>query len=796
MRVIDFLDIRLENCGCHSEVEISFPNGCLLGITGKNGKGKSTIYKSLMVSLFGDTGEERESLDIKDLVNRKNPKNLFIRTRWKIDGVLYEVHKYQNHSSHKNKTILLEGGKDISGKSVTETHKKIETLLCSKEIFRNTIYFSQQIKDFFTALTNTQQKKIFSAILVFEEWERRYKHTDNVLKGLKSNLEKLLVVFTEMSTKIPERETYLRRLLTYKQETINKVSKDIVDLASEISTLQTQNKSINKQIKDIKYDKEGHDKILLKIAKLEIDKEQQKEKEHNEIEKINQRFDSTIENLKLEAKTKFGEEKEKIISESQGKINEISSEVQRITENIGFLKESLNKELDEVQSEFNKKIDTKQEELLSITIDIGDKKSKCSSLQKEGKELKQDIEKLSLENELIQNQEDSTCSKCGQELHDKSKEKVLSDNNKLIAQYTNTFNDLRERNDEIKEQIELLEVESEKIKTEISVIKEELDKKEEELSSITNKEVENLESDKQKIIDERDNIQKDIESKVSIVREKVQKDYKDLISEQISNKQKCIEELQKQLEKISNDIYNNIKGYTEEEKLFSSKKNEIEELKNSLNNISNLLGIKEQTLKESQNFKYDEVEIQTCEKELNKLKESFNTVKEKKQQFEEIIPIVEFWKEAYSDRGIKSMLIDDSLPFLNQKVREELEKVAPGKFILTFDTLSENASGDVKDKFNVRILNTETGADHYRLLSGGEKRIIDVCTLTGLRKLTESLHDKKFNILLLDEVLDSLDSDNSISYLNILKKAASDLSVCLVTHNPINARFCDEIYNF
>ena len=102
--------------------------------------------------------------------------------------------------------------------------------------------------------------------------------------------------------------------------------------------------------------------------------------------------------------------------------------------------------------------------------------------------------------------------------------------------------------------------------------------------------------------------------------------------------------------------------------------------------------------------------------------------------------------------------------------------------------------GNVRDKFKVHILNTETGADKHKLLSGGEKRIIDVSALMGLRKLTESIHGKSFNILLLDEVLDSLDSDNSVAYLQISRKVATEISVNLVTHSTINAAHCDEIY--
>ena len=140
MQEIEFQKIRLENCGCHSEVDMEFHKGILTGIVGKNGKGKSTIFKSLMVGLFGDTGEARESTNVGDLVNRKHPKDLLIDIWWKVDDQQYEVRKYQNHKKHRNKTILLKGEEDITAKSVTDTHKKIEDILVNKNIFRNTVW--------------------------------------------------------------------------------------------------------------------------------------------------------------------------------------------------------------------------------------------------------------------------------------------------------------------------------------------------------------------------------------------------------------------------------------------------------------------------------------------------------------------------------------------------------------------------------------------------------------------------------------------------------------------------------
>ena len=50
--------------------------------------------------------------------------------------------------------------------------------------------------------------------------------------------------------------------------------------------------------------------------------------------------------------------------------------------------------------------------------------------------------------------------------------------------------------------------------------------------------------------------------------------------------------------------------------------------------------------------------------------------------------VSEFWKKAWSPTGIPSMLIDESIPFMNEKVSEYLDKLTNGRYLVSFDTLA------------------------------------------------------------------------------------------------------------
>ena len=102
-----------------------------------------------------------------------------------------------------------------------------------------------------------------------------------------------------------------------------------------------------------------------------------------------------------------------------------------------------------------------------------------------------------------------------------------------------------------------------------------------------------------------------------------------------------------------------------------------------------------------------------------------------------------------------------------------------------FDTLKTNKSGDIKDKFNIHILPNIKGTDSHKMLSGGEKRLIDLCCMEALRSLSEKLYGKRFHNIFYDEVLDSLDDDNCEAFSQASKMFSHDKNITLITHKII-----------
>lgn len=146
------------------------------------------------------------------------------------------------------------------------------------------------------------------------------------------------------------------------------------------------------------------------------------------------------------------------------------------------------------------------------------------------------------------------------------------------------------------------------------------------------------------------------------------------------------------------------------------------------------------------------------------------------------IAILEFWKEAYSPKGIPSMLIDEAIPSMNKFMKKYLDQLSNGRYIVTFDTLSQIKTGEYRDKFSVNVLDTKTQVNNRKQLSGGQTRLIDVATILTLRDVKTSFGNVDFNLFIFDEIFDALD-DSNIGYVcNILNSLKEDRSIYVVSH--------------
>jgi DNA repair exonuclease SbcCD ATPase subunit len=165
VRRIIFTEIGMENYGPYTEPFIlECPENSLTLITGPNGVGKTISLDAMSFTFYGITSKGERG---DDVVNNIVEKNCRTWVKFKEDGGdSYLVERYHKHTKYRNTVHITRNNDDKPYKvGHKECLPEIERLICDRKAFTNTLMFGQKVKDFFTDLTDTDQKAIFWKIL-------------------------------------------------------------------------------------------------------------------------------------------------------------------------------------------------------------------------------------------------------------------------------------------------------------------------------------------------------------------------------------------------------------------------------------------------------------------------------------------------------------------------------------------------------------------------------------------------------------------------------------------------------
>lgn len=157
------------------------------------------------------------------------------------------------------------------------------------------------------------------------------------------------------------------------------------------------------------------------------------------------------------------------------------------------------------------------------------------------------------------------------------------------------------------------------------------------------------------------------------------------------------------------------------------------------------------------------------------------------------IKVLEFWSVGFSPRGVRSLLLDECTPLLNDRASEYLNYLTDDGATVEFSTISTLASGEQKDKFSVEV-SYVNGAAEYRGTSGGERRRVDIASIFALGDLAASRASSNVDLRLLDEVFESLDSRGCEKVIGLLKEKILPRSrtVLVMSHNEDLKAFFDQ----
>lgn len=196
----------------------------------------------------------------------------------------------------------------------------------------------------------------------------------------------------------------------------------------------------------------------------------------------------------------------------------------------------------------------------------------------------------------------------------------------------------------------------------------------------------------------------------------------------------------------------------------------LSELENSLQDLRKQIANAESKNKEilAHNTKVDLVS-----KQLVEMREELETYSSNLHELSERMSILNVLTKTFSTTGLVAYKIECLVKDLEEITNKYLVDLSDGRFQISFKI---NAS----DKLNVVI--TDNGKDIEILaLSGGEKARVNVATLLAIRKLMQTLSSSRINLLILDETVETLDTDGKEKLVEVLLRE-EHLNTFLVSH--------------
>jgi len=414
--------------------------------------------------------------------------------------------------------------------------------------------------------------------------------------------------------------------------------------------------------------------------------------------------------------------------------------------------QTANKLIDELKNSIYEKTHKMEDEIAEVKVELSrlDLVSKVNSNR---------ISNLKAEKDpLLEGVKSETCPLCKQSIQKHTIEEI----NCRVSEINNQINLLEEDIEKGKEEIRSLMTKKDQLTETIESIKREIGDKirkvEEEYANTINGLNARLKEKLSQL--------NDIETKWI---EKAKSDFQKTIDDVT----KSILDLQPKIEKV------NVKIKQKQQNL-----DLINETKMKIKSTKELIDKKEKE-------EYDNTLLDSQIKKEEEVKEKIKVLTESLSNIEDRYNVLRFWKAGFSMSGIPSMLIDEAIPFMNRRIMEYLDAIG-GRYIVSFDTLGEIKSGEVRDKITIRVLDTVTKANMRKQLSGGQTRIVDIATILTLSDLQNIIQDTKTNIILLDEIFDSLDDKNIAYVSNLLRSLAKGRSTNIISHRAIDQIDCDE----
>lgn len=178
----------------------------------------------------------------------------------------------------------------------------------------------------------------------------------------------------------------------------------------------------------------------------------------------------------------------------------------------------------------------------------------------------------------------------------------------------------------------------------------------------------------------------------------------------------------------------------------------------------------------SEYHKIKDIEVYESDAKVNtKLKAEhealFKEEIERKEKNAKYLDILKFWEGVFSEQGIVKYVIQNVLEHFNSRCMYYLSILTNGKCTIKFN-----------DSFE-EVITINGQLTYYHSLSGGERKKINFAVLLALQSLLDFTSKAKFDCILLDEVVESIDDESINNFYTLINELSKVKAVFIISHN-------------
>lgn len=224
-----------------------------------------------------------------------------------------------------------------------------------------------------------------------------------------------------------------------------------------------------------------------------------------------------------------------------------------------------------------------------------------------------------------------------------------------------------------------------------------------------------------------------------------------------------------------------------------------EENREQLESLEGELSEKESLVDEISKIEDD---VETQEEELNDVQQTLGMLNERLQQAERDQQSLDETKEkleactqdrtiynhlrtAFGKHGIPSLIIEETLPEIEERANRILERLTDGRMHVQLETLKEKKSGGTKETLEIIITDEQGVPRPYETFSGGESFRVNFALRVALAQLLAERTGVRVRTLVIDEGFGTQDEEGIERLVEAIQSIRQDFAkILVITHLP------------